>query len=188
MISSGLTATYDVNGLTAKIFSTVQNIKAQEQGFSQAVSQKENTFSGFTLHNYAVSYLEPKLVYSLHHMLSEAPEGPREQPTHKGLNPNQGEETKTLGTSEEHIEKINFASELDQSSSKADYAKVSAIYQQAVGVNNLDVTLLFEGKPVDVNPSRYAAEAYTTAANLNKQPEPLIELMHDYNRNFDYKI
>lgn len=188
MISSGLTASYDVNGLTAKIFNTVQNIKAQEQGFAQSVSRTENTFSGFALHNYAVSYLEPKVVYSLHHILSDAPENTQEQQTPKGLNPQSEEKTKTLGTAEETVEKVSFAAELGSSSSKADYAKVSAIYRQAVGINNLDVTLLFEGKPVDVNPLRYAAEAYTTAANLNKQPEPLIELMHDYNRNFDYKI
>ena len=51
-----------------------------------------------------------------------------------------------------------------------------------------EVTLLFGGNPASENPSRYAAEAYTAAADLTQAKEPLINLMHNNNRNFDYKI
>ncbi|MFR1032346.1 MAG: hypothetical protein ACLSE6_07475 [Alphaproteobacteria bacterium] len=50
-----------------------------------------------------------------------------------------------------------------------------------------EVNWLF-GKMRFENQVSYAARAYHTAAELNREKEPLIDFMHEYNRNFDYKI
>jgi len=47
---------------------------------------------------------------------------------------------------------------------------------------------LFGGNADSENQVSYAARAYHTAAELNREKEPLIDFMHEYNRNFDYKI
>ena len=75
-----------------------------------------------------------------------------------------------------------------QVASAADYAKAAAIYGQRFSIDVPEVNWLFGGNADSENEVSYAARAYHTAAELNREKEPLIDFMHEYNRNFDYKI
>ncbi len=80
MSISGLGATYSaLNGLTEQIAQSVKNIKAQsvklpEYSAPQNTSQASDNAQPFTLNSYAVSYLSPNSLYSVHKIAAEQPE------------------------------------------------------------------------------------------------------------------
>ena len=160
------------------------------QHFSQSETKPQKCRHRTFLRNFAVSYLEPRALYSLQRIISEAPDELNREGRERRLKPDtERDENKTLKAShQDGISELDFNSELKRAFSATDYAKVTAVYRQAVQVNVPEVTLLFGGNPASENPSRYAAEAYTAAADLTQAKEPLINLMHNNNRNFDYKI
>lgn len=195
MALSGINATaYDLNALTAQISESVRNIKAaavQSPAFQAPANQSSEISSqAFSLHNFAVSYLEPQAIYSLQRMVSEEPESLNKDEQERRLKPDtERDESKAAKTSnQDEIGGLNFNSELEQIFAASDYAKATAVYRQAFQINVPEVTLLFGGNPLPEDPARYAAEAYNSAAGLNQTKEPLINLMHNNNRNFDYTI
>ena len=195
MSFSGINApAYDLNALTAQISESVRNIKAtslQNPAFQPVGNQaSEVPAQNFSLRNFAVSYLEPRALDPLQRIRSEAPDELSREGRERRLKPDtERDENKTLKAShQDGISELDFNSELKRAFSATDYAKVTAVYRQAVQVNVPEVTLLFGGNPASENSSRYAAEAYTAAADLTQAKEPLINLMHNNNRNFDYKI
>ena len=64
----------------------------------------------------------------------------------------------------------------------------AAVYGQRFSIDVPEVNWLFGGNADSENQVSYAARAYHTAAELNREKKPLIDFMHEYNRNFDYKI
>ena len=190
---SGLGATYSaLNGLTEQIAQSVKNIKAQsvklpEYSASPKTTQSTNDTQSFTLSSYAVSYLSPNSLYSVHKIAAEQTEElPNRQ--QKQILSNSSEQENTVQIEEGALLGISFSEELEQIFSSADYAKVSAIYRQNFVVNTPDVSLLFQGTPIAENPSQYASAAYQQAFHLTQIEEPTIELMHKNNQKYDYKI
>lgn len=183
---------YDLSGLTAQIADSVRNIKAQSLSIPEALAQDKVSASpipqNYSINSFAVSYLEPNSLYSLQRILSEAPEELPEQNRRNQLRPNAENNAENPQINSAEVESLGFDSELETVFASADYAKATSIYRQAYTVNVPEVTLLFGGTPPAEDPSQYAATAYGNAANLNKNTQPLIELMHENNRNFDYTI
>ena len=195
MALSGINAAaYDLTSLTAQISESVRHLRAeslQTSAFSSTTSQgTDNQQVSFSMQGFAVSYLEPRAIYSLHQMISEAPEELNREGQERHLSPDKDkDDNQTVRRSNiEENSSLNFISELERSFSASDYAKVTAVYRQSVQINVPEVTLLWGGSLTAEDSSKYAAEAYNTAAGLNQNKEPLINLMHYNNRNFDYKI
>lgn len=155
---------YDLSALTAQISDSVRNIKAKAAVVPQNVGSSDNsagtyTAQPFSLNSYAVSYLEPFSLYSVQKIVSEAAEEMPEQ------------NRRQLRPDSETAEK-----------------KAAAVYGQRFSIDVPEVNWLFGGNADSENQVSYAARAYHTAAELNREKEPLIDFMHEYNRNFDYKI
>jgi len=192
MALAGSSSAYNLNSITAQISESVQRIKTASLNRPEISLPSEN-YSGessgqsFSLHNFAISYLEPRALYSLQRMISEAPEQMNKDGRSQ-LKADNKEQKSPDNIKTQAFSEADFNNELEQIFSAADYAKVTAVYRRAVRVDVPEVTLLFGGSPVSEDPARYAANAYNTAAELNHNKEPLIELMHDNNRKFDYKI
>lgn len=193
MSISGLGATYSaLNGLTEQIAQSVKNIKAQsvklpEYSAPQNTSQASDNAQPFTLNSYAVSYLSPSSLYSVHKIAAEQTEElPNRQ--QKQVLSNSGEQENATQIEEGALSGVSFNEELEQIFSSADYAKVSAIYRQNFVVNTPDVSLLFQGTPISESPAQYASDAYQQASELTQTEQPTIELMHKNNQQYDYKI
>ena len=193
MSINGLGATYSaLNGLTEQIAQSVKNIKAQsvklpEYSASRHTAQSADEAQAFTLNSYAVSYLSPNSLYSVHKIAAEQPEElPNRQQKQVLSNPDGQENTTQI--EEGALSGISFSEELDQVFTSVDYAKVSAIYRQNFVVNAPDVSLLFQGTPIAENSAQYVSDAYQQASELTQTEEPTIELMHKNNQQFDYKI
>ena len=183
---------YDLSALSAQISDSVRNIKAKAAVVPQNVGSSDNsagtyTAQPFSLNSYAVSYLEPFSLYSVQKIVSEAAEEMPEQ-NRRQLRPDGETAEKKAAESAHYIGGFGFAEELAQVASAADYAKAAAIYGQRFSINVPEVNWLFGGNADSENQVSYAARAYHTAAELNREKEPLIDFMHEYNRNFDYKI
>ena len=183
-----------LNGITEQIEQSVRNIKAQsvrlpnEGIINQNSSPKTDKAQPFALNDYAVSYLSPNSVYSLHKIVSEQAEELTKH-KHGTIQSEKDEQENAPQISEdETISGVSFSEELGQIFSASDYAKVSAIYRQNYVFNPPDISLIFQGAPISENPSQYAADAYFHASELNQSHEPTIELMHKNNQKFDYKI
>ena len=193
MSINGLGATYSaLNGLTEQIAQSVRNIKAQsvklpEYSAPQNTAQSADDTQTFTLNSYAVSYLSPNSLYSIHKIAAEQAEDLPNRQQKQVLSNSDGQEN-TPQIEEGALSGISFSEELEQIFSSADYAKVSAIYRQNFVVNAPDVSLLFQGTPIAENPAQYASDAYQQASRLTQTEEPTIELMHKNNQQFDYKI
>lgn len=146
------------------------------------------TAQPFSLNSYAVSYLEPFSLYSVQKIVSEAAEEMPGTKSAANCVRTAKPQEKKAAESAHYIGGFGFAEELAQVASAADYAKAAAIYGQRFSIDVPEVNWLFGGNADSENQVSYAARAYHTAAELNREKEPLIDFMHEYNRNFDYKI
>lgn len=195
VLSAATSTSYDLSGLSAQIADSVRLIKSKavtvpefSASNSQGSATTSNPMQAFSLHNFTVSYLEPGSLYSIQRIVSESPQELTEQESRNQLRPDTEKETENTGINPQEIEGLGFNSELEKIFSAADYANATAVYQQGYSVDVPEVTLLFGGTSATEEPAHYAAQAYSTAANLNQRSVPLIELMHEFNRNFDYTI
>lgn len=194
MLINGSSTTYNaLQGLTDQIAQSIKNIKAQSIKIpdhndidQSSKPQTETTFG--TLNNYAVSYLSPNSVYSLHKIVAEEAEKLSDNRQKHIKSESDNEANSQQIKPEGELSDISFGEELKQIYSSSDYAKVSSIYQQNIYINTPDVALVFKGTPIPVNADKYATEAYQHASELNQTQEPTIELLHKNNQNFDYKI
>ena len=183
-----------LNGLTEQIAQSVKNIKAQsvrlpEEGtINQDSSPQTERAQAFALNDYAVSYLSPNSVYSLHKIVSEQAKELTKQKQGTIQSGKEEQENTSQVSEDETLSGLSFSEELGQIFSASDYAKVTAIYRQSYVFNPPDVSLIFQGTITSQNPSQYAADAYLQASELNQSHEPTIELMHKYNQKFDYQI
>lgn len=181
---------YDFSYLTEAIDRSVANIKARSATPSetQAAAPNDNaaaSSAGWSMSGFSVSYLEPNALYSLQRMVSEVPEDDQRA----------SKQAKAYVRSEEdnaanqaRIGDVAFAEELGEIFSTADYAKVSAVYQQNIGFSLPQLKVIFSGNPVAENPSQYAADAYNHSLSLNQEPTVLLDFLHANNRNFDFSI
>lgn len=193
LINGGATTYNALQGLTEQIAQSIKNIKAQSIKIPEhtnvnhsSTQQAETTFG--TLNDYAVSYLSPNSVYSLHKIVAEEAEKLPDNRQKHIKSESDNEANSQQIKQEENLFNISFNEELEHIYSSSDYAKVSAIYQQNFVITPPDVALVFKGTPIPVNADKYAMEAYQYASELNQTQEPTIELMHKNNQKFDYKI
>lgn len=185
----------DFSGLTADISKSVNTIKAKTQALQNDLTppvqsqNAESSFKSFSLNNYAVSYLEPQALYSLHRFVAEADDSERLKQQTRRQNIFNNDENTALGSTGETNpdDKISFWEELSQNTDSSNLRQVLQAYGVQSSSSDSSAAFLAAATPSKVS-GFYAAEAYDYVFNINTEPKVLIDFMHEFNRSYDYKI
>ena len=187
MISAAANSlTPDFSGLTAEISKSVSHLKAKaaELHFNTPEAVQNNSFNDFPLNSYAVSYLEPQTSFTVQHLASEAGQGEKlnRQPQQKNV---LNEDEKTSPDIEKAENPVSFWEELVEVADFSAFRYGMSVYEPKVATEN-DALFMISG--LETVSGTYAAGAYDYVANINSRPQVLIDLMHEFNRSFDYTI
>lgn len=175
----------DFSNLTTEISKSVNYIrsKATDVHFNTPDVAQNDAFNNFSLHGYAVSYLEPQALFSIHKFVSETEQGEKlnRQSQHKSIF---NEDEKNTSDIDKTKKATGFAEEL---STTADFSSLRygiSAYQTTIPRNDSPF-IIPEHETVS---GIYATGAYTYVADINSKPQVLIDFMHEFNRSYDYII
>lgn len=185
----------DFSGLTADISRSVSTIKAKAQVLrNDSIPSAQNqsagsAFKSFSLNNYAVSYLEPQALYSLHRFVAETDDAEKLKQQNRRPNIFKDDENAAPESAGETNpdDKISFWEEFSQNLNGTILRQTMEAYGVQSSAVDSSAAFLAAATPSKVSGS-YAAGAYDYVFNINTEPKVLIDFMHEFNRSYDYKI
>lgn len=182
------------SGLMSSISASVRNIRVK-----QTEEYQPNRFSGnvdkipfgqFSLGAYAVSYLEPQVLFSIHHLReNENSEQLKKHSTEKESVQDWDEQTAQTVANNDNTIDVTFWESLQNMITAPNAEAVAGIY----GRNNNILSILpqetFWGKGFAMGEVKYANDTYSFNYKVaNDAPSMTIEYMHKNNRSFDYRV
>ncbi len=184
--------------LTSGIADSVKNIAQKRgQGFSLPADNASDNVSvsgpggSYSLQNMAFSYLEPSSLYTLQRFVQEMPAGeeakdrrPRGQVSDDAGEKNIAPDTETT----ESPNSVSFRDELYNSADLPSAAYVSDAYRQAALSSPSTVNMSYGLEKSFFSDIKYATKTYAFNFNVNNKPQIRLDLMHRYNRSFDYRV
>lgn len=181
--------------LTSSISGSVKNIRQKQAenftGNKATLTSNDNSlWGGFSLNNYAVSYLQPQTLLNIHNLREDKIDGRLKDRSanRQDIDEGQGQASATK-TDTQEVSVVSFLENLQNIRSKPDAAVVAGIYSQ----NNKQTSGFsvenFSGTGFSMGEVKYANETYNFNYNLNnREPDIKIEFMHKNNRSFDYRV
>ncbi len=180
---------FSLRQVTADIAESVARLKGQNFSETQAnAAEAQGQTAAKTqliLDGYAVSYLAPQSAYAVQSFVSEDAEISKRQgnvykDTQEALT-----EEQSRAANEDNL--VSFREELLSLQANADYAGAARAYAFGAGFSENQV-LSVSGAGYTEGSFSYATAAYDYVFSLNRKPDILIDYMHEYNRDFDFKV
>lgn len=180
---------FSLRQVTADIAESVARLKAQRSAETQAdaadVQGQTAAKTQLILDGYTVSYLTPQSAYAVQSFVSEDAEiSKRQGNVYKDA---EDALTREQPSTLNEDNSISFREELLSLQANADYAGAARAYAFGAGFSENQV-LSVSGAGYTEGGFSYAAAAYEYVFSLNRQPDILIDYMHEYNRDFDFKV
>lgn len=179
---------FDYSGILADISRSVSHLKSGTEELIKNSLSPQNSGTAETslpLYGYAVSYLEPQALFSVHQIASETEETGRASPRNRreeALKENGGAKTEDSGQPSEISDFRNIlAAEVTAVDSRS--AARAYAYLETIASPSDPETTSFGRQD-----ALYVSGLYEYVKNINAEPTVLIDLMHRNNRSYDYMI
>ena len=182
-LTPGISYSLNINSLLADISSSVSRIKGGADEHVP-VAQNGGFFPVSETSAYALSFggvLSGRSLFSVQEYISENPQKDTGAERYKRNIYNQ--DTKTVPETSEPLSTYSFKDFVRAENKSIFYQKASAAYQ------GMPLVSAVENNAYAATGTRnYAVHSYNYVNDINKQPQVLIDFMHEYNRNFNFEI
>lgn len=181
--------------LTNQISESIRNISYKQEEkfvpFGKETTQENKFSSVYGTQSFAVSYLEPKSLYSLQLLVqnfSEEENINKKQRNEEQVSDNQERKTKASIEVEELPFQTSFMDEIYNYKPAPDSFYVSSVYKQNLTHSSSIINMNSGMEKSILSNVKYATQTYAFNYNINNEPQVRLDLLHKNNRSFDYRI